>query len=558
MIDRDAVTKYDKFYNSVTPCQLETELIPWRLFKKARVIKPSLDEISFDQEYDVIVVGGGPSGMLIGSVLAKCGYRVVIFERNNNLFCGATWNLSRPEFEKLKKIDILSSQQWEEMIVGEFKEGVFRLYDSQASTPGVRDFHFDDILNLSISEERFFETLLHEKSDQLEIRFGCMAYIERVTRSGVYVTYNEMDSSYTVKGKLLIDACGWTSPIARITHQDRKYESVYNLIGVHTNQTPSGHINPETKRPMGIICGTYEDEIESAAGYVQPILERFSDYMEWQQVNNGDVFYYFTRTEKPTQLSPLIDDMLSRLHFIIDGFDERYVNKTFFGHIPAYYPPRPFASWCLQASAGDRILLIGCAAQQYSGLTGGAFGVLARNAFTICNSIDYALNHNNLSFKCLFNIDIDIRERASQAVENMFGGSMELDDYETPGTVNRDWLAFARAAEGMEHQLKNEAFRDKIRLKTLHQILSISVKNPEVIVALLRNNRGHIITITWTFICSYLKLLLIEMGYIATRRQKKYLKASFAALYKLPFHLVNSGRLCIQGIRESRKKGGKK
>ncbi len=68
-------------------------------------------------------------------------------------------------------------------------------------------------------------------------------------------------------------------------------------------------------------------------------------------------------------------------------------------------------------------------------------------------------------------IDIDIRERASQAVEDLFGGAMELDKYESPGTVNRDWLAFARAEEEIEPHLKNEAFRDKMRLTTVHQLL---------------------------------------------------------------------------------------
>ena len=51
--------------------------------------------------------------------------------------------------------------------------------------------------------------------------------------------------------------------------------------------------------------------------------------------------------------------------------------------------------------------MVGVAAQQYSGLTGCAFGCLARNARNICESIDNALKKDDLTFKTLQKIDID-------------------------------------------------------------------------------------------------------------------------------------------------------
>ena len=81
-------------------------------------------------------------------------------------------------------------------------------------------------------------------------------------------------------------------------------------------------------------------------------------------------------------------------------------------------------------------------------------------------------------------IDIDPRERQSQALEQLFSGAMALDLHEEPGTVNRDWILFMEAAEDMDPARKNEAFRDKIPLAALHQLLGITVKNREKIQTL--------------------------------------------------------------------------
>lgn len=553
MIDYKSIIDYDQFVDSISSNKLETIKTKWKLFRKARIIKTSSNDFDFNKECDVIVIGGGPSGLLIGSMLAKHGHRVTLFEKNKKLFCGATWNVSRPEFEKLKKLGILSPQEWESIITGEYQEGLFRLFDSHSTPPKLCDYHFDEILNLSINEELFYKKLIDKKSENLEIKPGCLSNLKGVNDRGVYVSYNYKNDSCIIKGKLLIDACGWTSTIAKLIHPKREIESVYNIVGIHCDKKLPHLYNTETGKLTGIIGATFEDEINTKAGDVQPILERFCDHIP-DKIDKGDVLYYFTRTAKPEKLYPMLSVMKSRLYQIIDGFEEEYANKTFFGHIPAYYPPKPFSKWHIQTSAGDRILLAGTAAQQYSGLTGCVFGALARNVCNICNSIDNSLQLGKLSFKDLSKIDIDKRERISQVVEEMFGGSMELDYYEKYGTVNRDWLTFMQAADEMNQQLKNEAFRDKIQLKTLHQLLYISLKKPSIITSLLRNNSGHVGTIVWTFIQSYIQLLLIEISYVVTRRKTKYIKASFMALYKLPFHLINSSRLYIQAIGETRKK----
>jgi len=351
--------------------------------------------------------------------------------------------------------------------------------------------------------------------------------------------------SRRVRARLFIDARGWASPLARLVHPAREIESVFNVVGVHTSKLPR-ETSPATGRPIGLIAATYEDEIETLPQPVQPILERFSQYVQGRN-DGGEVLYYFTRTATPDRLAPLVDPMLHRLHHIVRGFSENLVSRTYYGHIPGYYPDRPFSGWTQRTSAGDRTLLLGCAGGQYSGLTGCAFGALLRNAASISQRLDRCLRMDRLSFRALRSIDIDPRERLSQALEELFGGAMELDAGEPRGTVNRDWILFMEAVEGMDARCKNEAFRDKIPLATLHQLAGITVGNRDLIRALLRNNHGHVATVVWTFLLTYARLLAREAVLLATRRRYRYLSGSARALVRLPQFLTRNLQLYEQG-----------
>lgn len=547
MIDRAAVEAYDRFVASVAPCDLETTDVRVGFWHKARIVRPSDTDPPHDEEFDVVVAGGGPTGLLYASILAKRGHSVLLLEARDRLFCGATWNLSHEEFDDLRKTNALTAAQWSDVVAGDFNEGVFRLFDSKSGRH--RQYRFDHILNISIEHEKFFEYL--SEAPGLQIRLACRARLACITRNAACISCDGPGGNQTFKARLFIDARGWTSPLAALVHPQRQVESVYNILGVHTKSSLPRPTSPTSGRPLGIICATFEDEIDTGEGVVQPILERFTDYVEGR-VDGGDVLYYFTRTPRPTPIAPLIDDMLVRIDAVIPGFRESLVDRTYFGHGPGYYPPRPFSRRGIQTSAGDRILLAGVAARQYNGLTGCGFGPIARNAADICDAVDAALRDDDLSFRRLQKIDIDRRERISQHIGELFGGAMMLAEHETRGTCNRDWIAFMEAGARVDPDLKNEAFRDKIRLKTLNQLIHACSGNPGVVRALLRNNRGRIGTVIWTFLSSYIKLYLIENSLLVKRREAKYLAGSSGALLRLPFYLAANGRMLVAGRRALR------
>jgi len=555
MIDREAVEAYDRFWQCVPPACLPVKEIRAGLLGRARIIVTSRNERPAGESYDVVIAGGGPWGILLGSLLAGRGHSTLVLERSAQLRCGATWNVSRPEFDDLKATGALPEAVWDGLVTGEFTEGVFRLYDSSAAPSRQREYHFDEILNLSLDEDRFLASLA--ATPGLAVRTGCPARLAAVTRTSACVEYAAVHGPRTVAARLFIDATGWTSPLGRLMTRGLEPESVYNMLGVRTNVRLPRIVSPVTGRPMGLICATFENEIPSRAGLVQPILERFTDCVPGR-CDGGDLIYYFTRTARPAPLAPLIDDMAARIPQVLDGFREDQVEKTYFGHGPAFYTSGPLARFSRRTSVGDRVLLAGASALHYSGLTGCAFGPLARNASALAGVIDLALRRNRLSFRHLCRIDIDPRERASQAIEELFGGAMELAPGETPGTVNRDWIGFAEAGEGLDPRLKNEAFRDKIRLQTLNRLVGICAGKPDVIASVLRNNRGHLGLVVWTFLSAYGTLLYHEIRLLFGRRNRKYAVAGGRAVAALPVFAANVGRFYAAGRKAKyRVAGGK-
>jgi hypothetical protein len=413
----------------------------------------------------------------------------------------------------------------------------------------LRDYHFDDVYNISVDELKFYEFLAADTT--AVIRLGCSASLERVSREHAYVSYDGSGGSGVARARLFIDARGWSSPLSALVHPWRKVESFFNAVGLRTRKYPREAT--ASGKPIGIMGATYENEVPTDEAIIQPILMRFSDCSSGRD-NDGELLYLFTRTARPAAIAPMTDVLLSGLHHIVSGFDERHVLRTYWGHIPAYYPPGPLSPWAARTSAGDRTLLLGCTGQQFSGLTGCIFGALARNAVRVCDAIDGALTRDRLRFNSLRKIDIDPRERICQDVEGLFGGVMELDDYEAPGTVNRDWVRCMDAAEGIDHDLKNEMFRDKIRLKSLNQLVGIFSKDPALIAILLRNNRGFIGTAAWTLLLAYVKLFAWEIGLLLTRWRVRYLFGSIGALLRMPVFLLRAAVLYGRGCRLDHRK----
>lgn len=540
MIDRKSVLEYDRFrcrtQNSIHPeCRLPSVARRLKLWKNATVLVPLPVAPTYDEDFDVVIAGGGPCGVLFGAMLADRGHEVLLVEMNETWPCCVTWNLSHDEFENLSRIPVLSATQWRTLVVGDYTEGVFRIYD-ETDPPG-QTFKFDHILNISVDEKEFFSLL--GRRPGITVRFGTSACFVGTHPEGAFVRCMSGCGENMVRGRLFIDARGCFSPLAELVNGRRVTESVYNMVGIHTVGDIPWELNEDGTRPVGLICSTFENEIPIGSETpVQPIFERFTDFVGG--VNRGDVFYYFTRTADFQDLAPMLDHMVEKIAPVAPGFSETMVDKTYYGHAAGYYQPTPFGTRVHQTSAGDRTLMIGVAAQQYSGLTGCAFGALARNAFQMGEQVDWALRNDRMDYATLSRIDIDPRERASQAITDLFAGTMELAPHESPGSVNRDWVSVLRAADQLDPQDKNDMFKDKVRLPVLNRMLSICMRDPTIIMLLIRNNAGRVSTVVWTFLRSYFALLAYEGHRLVFIRKGKYLRGIFSGVVSAPLYLKNS------------------
>lgn len=494
----------------------------------------------------MFVAGGGPAGLLHGSLLARRGHSVVLAERKPALGAGVTWNLSHEEWADLGRAGAFTGAQLRDLVVGDYEEGLFRMHRPGGRPP--EDFHFDQICNLSVDEPRFCRILARTRG--LDALTSAEASLAGVTRSHAFARVRRNGRETVVRSRLFLDARGWSSPLARAVHPDRRFESVFNIVGVHCARLARER-SPRTGRPVGLIAATYEGEIASPAGTVQPILERFSQFVPGR-VDGGEVLYYFTRTAEPCALAPMVDEMLARLPAMVPDFSEDLVSRTYYGHIPSWLPYPPLSRRSHQVSAGDRTLLVGCAGRQFCGLTGCAFGALARNADRLSRAIARRLRSGRLGFEALRTVDIDPRERLSQAVEELFGGIMALGPDEEPGSVNRDWTLFLSAARSLDPDRKNAAFRDKIPLDTLHELAGMVAADAGLIRALLRNNSGRASAVAWTLLRSYVHLLAREAGLWTSRQRTMYLRASATGTLRLPRFLLRGLRLFLRGRRLAR------
>ncbi len=558
-LDREAVRTYDRFWRSRQRAELlpAVERVGWGPFSAAHVVRTGPPPRRVDRRCDVVVLGGGPTGMLIAAHLATRGHEVVVVERQQTLFSGTTWNIGRDEMAMLEAAGPLSPERWRECVTGDFDRGLFRLHEPGGEHE--RDFDFADCLNVSLNAPRFFQLL--GATPGLELWTAHWGKLLCQDDSHVYIECQRPESAdqhSIIEAKLLVDARGWTSPIARAVHPHRQIESVYNILGVQTDVATPWSDRPHEDEdgnpladaegnPLGIICATYSDVQLVDDVRAQPILERFTDFVRGspQHRGQGDVLYFFTRTGKAHPLEPMLDPMLAALRRVAPDFREQSVVQTFYGHAPSFYGPGPLDTWRLQTSGGDRILLVGVAAQQYSGLTGCGFGPAARNFGRMAQLIDAALRSERLAFADLARIDIDVRERYSQAIIDTFGGTMAVTANESDITPNTDWLIFCQAAleAGLTSPELGEVIKDKLRFSSLRKMTRMVARDPRVATLLFENNPRHEVNVVWTILRSALGLLVEEVRLALSRGDAKYRRGTIDGSLTLPGVMLDASRI---------------
>lgn len=156
-----------------------------------------------DKKFDVVVIGGGPSGLVAAISAARVGAKTILIERYGFLGGMSTSALVYPWFT-------FHDMQGNQVIGGIAQEIVSRLQDMGASPGHLRDtvgFVWSvtpyekeayKLLALEMLKEAGVDLLLHSLVHRVELNKGDITSVETVGKYG----------SETIKGNLFIDATG--------------------------------------------------------------------------------------------------------------------------------------------------------------------------------------------------------------------------------------------------------------------------------------------------------------------------------------------------------------
>ena len=207
--------------------------------------------------YDLIYAGGG-LGLLHAVVMARYGYRVLLFDRGEVGCAHREWNISRDELRALVEVGFCDWDELRDVIMAEYDSGVVRFY----AGPGERatELWMPDVLNVALDAN----ALLRMARRKLEAAGGVVldgrAFRRVVANDNgplhVQVELERADGGieqYT--GRLLLDGMGSGSPLAQQRFGGAPFAGVCPTVGTVATgfvagSAPDAH-NPRDREDAG-------------------------------------------------------------------------------------------------------------------------------------------------------------------------------------------------------------------------------------------------------------------------------------------------------------------
>jgi lycopene cyclase CruA len=437
--------------------------------------------------YDLIYAGGG-LGLLHAVVMARYGYRVLLFDRGEAGSAHREWNISRDELRALVEVGFCSWDDLHDIIMAEYDSGVVRFY----AGPGERatELWMQDILNVALDAN----ALLRMARRKLEAAGGVVldrrAFRRLVANDSgpmrVQVELERADGvieQYT--GRLLLDGMGSGSPLALRRFGGSPFAGVCPTVGTVATGFAAGSA-PDAHTPR---IGDILVSVAHAQRGQQYMWEGFPGRADELTVY---LFYYDTLTRQgmgdggwglastyplspiphPLALMQLFEDYFALLPtYKRPGPEFRHL-KPVYGYIPARHSLRRQEAPLLRG-----VLPIGDSAAQQSPLTFCGFGSHVRNLRRTTALLHQALCDQLLEPAQLRPISA---YQANVSLNWVFSRFMQ--PWDAPGDVNRLQNIFLAVLNDLGEDLARRFFRDQMRWGDYHRVvLGMFRRYPQIV-----------------------------------------------------------------------------
>ncbi len=435
-------------------------------------------------DYDLIYAGGG-LGLLHAVVMARYGYRVLLFDRGEVGCAHREWNISRNELRALVEVGFCAWEELRDIIMAEYDSGVVRFY----AGPGERatELWMPDVLNVALDAN----ALLRMARRKLEAAGG-VVLDGRMFRGvvandcgsmRVQVDLERADGvSEQYTGRLLLDGMGSGSPLALRRFGGTPFAGVCPTVGTVATGFAAGSA-PDAHNPR------IGDILVSVAH-----AQRGQQYMWEGFPGRGDeltvyLFYYdaltkdegrrtkdecgraFVLRPSSVNLMQLFEDYFVLLPtYKRPGPEFRHL-KPVYGYIPARHSLRRQEAPLLRG-----VLPIGDSAAQQSPLTFCGFGSHVRNLRRTT-----ALLHQALSDQLLEPAQLRPISAYQSNVSLNWVFSRFMQPWDAPADVNRLQNIFLAVLNDLGEDLARRFFRDQMRWGDYHRmVLGMFRRYPQI------------------------------------------------------------------------------
>jgi lycopene cyclase CruA len=266
--------------------------------------------------------------------------------------------------------------------------------------------------------------------------------------------------------KLFVDSTGTNSSVSRQISAGKSITHVCPTVGTVATGFKRGNAEKEVDFSVGEILVTCED----AADNRQLIWEGFAGNPRRDEYTTYLFFYDSVESRADKSLFGLFEDYFEKLPDYKEKNGAWRVVKPVFGYIPSVH----HQGWKnVKKTAIDGILLVGDAAGLSSPLTFCGFGSHVRNLRRLTDLTEKSLRENSFDEKTLSQINAYEPRVAQMSSLAEFMRPMPKSN---PSVVNETMNAVMSALSGLDANISQEMFQDRISFRSFKKVLAETAK----------------------------------------------------------------------------------